>query len=183
MLATIYQAKLMSDGSLFDSDQVFSLFVQTRSSESVSEVMQAFTRVAELNLDTHVVEEILDRAFERTNSIDGYWGDNEDVTVLGRQFDSYRSTSVGDIVSVLHFGGRHLERQCICPHCVEAETKGERLPRVTWHVVAKFGWDLVGEHCPMDDGRSLGRYDQGVAEADSVTTLFVPPPWVQAWRS
>jgi hypothetical protein len=48
----------------------------------------------------------LDRAYERTNTIDRYWPGNEGVAVadLPPGLKGYRSTSVGDILEVVGAG-------------------------------------------------------------------------------
>ena len=70
-----------------------------------------FRKVAEVD------REDLDEAFELTNSIDGYWGENDGVKVIMYIGEIYRSTSVGDVV--IDSGGR----KYLCAGCGWEEMK------------------------------------------------------------
>ena len=129
MIATIYQAKDWFEVSELSSDQIWERFITRKFYE--------FPRIAELTVDTDDLTEVLDRAFERTNTIDRDWTENEEVRVFESEFR--RSTSVGDLICVLHTVGPL---------------------RKSWHVVARFGFDQVAEHL-LDFSDEARRRNQG----------------------
>ena len=117
MLATIYQAKDWFEVSELGSDEIWKRFKARKFYE--------FPKIAELTVDTDDLTEVLDRAFERTNTIDRDWTENEEVKVFESEFR--RSTSVGDLIRVVH------------PGLKTNPTK------ISWHVVAPVGFDQVFE--------------------------------------
>ena len=58
--------------------------------------LNKYESVAMLDKRDLSLAKILVEAFDLTNSIDAYWGENEGVEVLGG--GRYRSTSVGDVI-------------------------------------------------------------------------------------
>ena len=119
MLATIYQAKDWFEVSRLSSDEIWERFINCPLLDN------SFPVIAELEVDSDDLTQVLDRAFERTNTIDRDWTENEEVRVFKSEFR--RSTSVGDLICVVH------------PVGVE---------KVSWHVVAPVGFDQVCEGSP-----------------------------------
>ena len=111
MIATIYQAKDWFEVSVLDSDEVWERYLNRPM------IPKLFPMVAELEVDSDDLTAVLDRAFELTNTIDRDWTENEEVRVFKSEFR--RSTSVGDLIRVIHGS------------------------KVSWHVVAPFGFDQV----------------------------------------
>jgi hypothetical protein len=54
--------------------------------------------VAQLHVESETIEEGLDIVFEKANTIDCYWVENEEVKYVSGDRPGYRSLSVGDVI-------------------------------------------------------------------------------------
>jgi hypothetical protein len=80
--------------------------------------------VAQLHVESESIEDGLDIVFEKSNTIDHYWGENEEVFYISDDRPGYRSLSVGDVIRIA------LERPL-----------GEGWVKQIYHRVAKCGFD------------------------------------------
>jgi hypothetical protein len=94
----VYQLSIINKKA-FETDRAmqdaYSKVIFRPSQEAISNVLNGKADGLFYDKVASVKATDLEQVFELTNSIDQYWGDNDDVIEYGSQ---HRSTSVGDVV-------------------------------------------------------------------------------------